>query len=502
MRNGIFAIIDIGSSAFRMQINEFVDGESRTLEYLTKSLSLGKETFNKGYISLETVKKSTEIINKFLKKARDYHISKVVAVATSGLREAINRDFFIDYIKKNTGLSINILELYEELFIRYTAFVNEVEDVNELEKNGVIFANVSSGNVALTINCKKCIIYAEALPFGSLRLNEIFKDLDDREKIKAFKKYVQNMLSEFKKILDKKQPKLIFFTGSTVTILRSIFNPKKEEIYLSDIKKLLSDVKYLNSENIAKKYNLQHNKAEILKAVLVSYIEIMELSKQKKFHFSKTKFPHKLLHYYFKGYRKTSLKRYLENTLIYQGEKYDFDKNHALAVQKHTRNLFKGLREIHNLSNKYLTLLEIAAITHDIGYFINPNNHEFNSYYILKSMHIPGIFEKDMNIVALTALMHREKDVEDYKAYFDNINPEDVFLLKKMVAILRVADALDAGHNQVIHSFDIVKISDTIFLDLHVSGYTFLEEISLARKSKLFENVFGVKIEIGKKLAN
>lgn len=501
MKNGLFAVINIGASAFRMQINEFVNGESRTLEYLIKSLSIGKDTFNKRYITLETVKKSTEIINNFIKKAQDYDISKIVAVATSGLREAVNRDFFIDYIQKNTGLLINILDPYEELFIRYTAFINEAKDIDELEKNGVIFANVSSGNVEITINIKKSIVYAEALPFGSLRLNEIFKHLDDRQKIKAFKKYIHNMLSEAKRILAKEQPKITFLTGSTVTILKSIINPKKGEIQLSDLKNLLSDIRHLNSKDIAKRYNIRYNEAEILKAVLVTYIEIMEASKQNKFYFSKTTFPHKLLHYYSKSYKKMSFRKYLEKTLIYQGGKYNFDRNHAVAVKKHTRKLFNGLKEIHNLSTKYLSLLEIAAITHDFGYFINQNNHELYSYYILKSMHLPGISENNMDIVALTALMHRGKDVEDYKTYFNIINPKDIFPLKKMAAILRVANALDAGHNQAITSFDIVKSSDTIFLDLHISGYTFLEEISLKKKSQLFENVFGVKIEIGKEVA-
>lgn len=502
MKNGLFGIINIGASAFRMQINEFVNGEGKVLEYLIKSLSIGKDTFNKKYISLETVKESAKIINSFLAKAQDYKISKIVAVGTSGIREAINKDFFVDYIQKNTGLLINILDPYEELFIRYTAFINEIKNIDEIEKKGVIFANVSSGNVAITINSRKSIVYAEALPFGSLRLNEIFKHLDDRMKIKAFKNYIHNMLSEAGRILGKEQPKVVFFTGSTVNILKSIFDPKKTEIKLGDLKKLLSSINHLNTSEISEKYSLRYNEAEILKAVLVTYLGIMETSGQDKFYFSKTTFPHKLLYFYSKSYKKMSLKKYLESTLIYQGDKYNFDKNHAIAVKKHTRKLFKELREIHNLPVKYLNLLEIAAITHDFGYFINPNNHEYNSYYILKSMHLPGISESDMNMIALTALMHRGKNVEDYSTFFDMIRPEDIFLLKKMVAIIRVADALDAGHNQSVTSFDIVKSADTISLDIYVKGYTFLEEMSLKKKSELFENVFGVKIEIGKQITN
>lgn len=42
MKNGIFAAINIGASAFRMHISEYVNGEERTLEYLIKPFKIGR----------------------------------------------------------------------------------------------------------------------------------------------------------------------------------------------------------------------------------------------------------------------------------------------------------------------------------------------------------------------------------------------------------------------------------------------------------------------------
>ncbi len=64
MKNGIFAAINIGASAFRMHVSEYVDGEERILEYLIKPFRLGKDTFSKGYIALENVYLATEILKK------------------------------------------------------------------------------------------------------------------------------------------------------------------------------------------------------------------------------------------------------------------------------------------------------------------------------------------------------------------------------------------------------------------------------------------------------
>jgi exopolyphosphatase/guanosine-5'-triphosphate,3'-diphosphate pyrophosphatase len=494
MKNGLFGVINIGASAFRMQISEFVNGEQRLIEYLIKSLPLGKDTFTKGYITLETVKKSADILGGFQNKMSEYKVEKYVAVATSGLRDAVNKDFFIDYIFKKTGIQLNVLDPYEELYIRFTSLMNEIENFSDVEKGGFLFANVSSGNVAIVVSFQKSIIYSEALPFGSLRLNEIFRDVDERGKVIAFRNYVDNMLAEVKRIIGKVNIKFVYFTGSTVDIIRFFFKESSTEFNINDVRHLLEKIEGLSSEEIVENYGLRRSQADILKAVLVTYSKIMKITGKNKFYITPTTFPHKLLMYFSKSYRKKSYGKYIENSLLYYGKKFEFDKNHALKVKENVRKIFNELKDIHNLPNSYLRLLEIAAITHDFGYFINPSNHEYNSYQILKSLHLPGVFERDMEVVSLVVLLHREVEVDDYKEYFP---PDvDIFLIKKLVAMFRVADSLDSGHKQKIADFIVKKETDIVKVVARTVDYIFLERLSFEKKSKLFENVFGVKIEL------
>ncbi|MBZ4672735.1 MAG: hypothetical protein JG762_965 [Deferribacteraceae bacterium] len=497
MKDGLFAVINIGASAFRMQISEFINGEHRLIEYLIKSLPIGKDTFTKGYISLDSVKKSVEILRNFRNKLNEYKVDKYIVISTSGLRDAKNKDFFMDYILINTGFVINILDPYEELFIRFTALMNESKNFQKYEKTGFIFANISSGNVAITINVNKSIVYAEALPFGSLRLNEIFRDIGETEKVTAFRNYVDNMLFEVKKIVKNRNLKHIFFTGSTVNVLNDILKHSNNEFTLSELSELLSNVEHLSNDEIAANYKIRFNEAEILKAVLVTYIKIFKVTGIEKSSFTPTSFPHKLLMYYSKSYKKRNLNKYLQNTLLYYGNKYNFDKNHALKVKENIKKIFNSLKEIHNISNSYLKILELVAVTHDFGYFINPSNHEYHSYHIIRAMHLPGVTESQIELIALIAMMHRYKDIESFKEYLPpNI---DLFLLKKLVAMFRIADSLDASHKQKIINIDIKITSDKVQIVAHVKDYIYLEKLSFSKKSQLFENVYGVKIELKEK---
>ena len=87
---------------------------------VSKSLPLGKDTFSHGYISLDNIYKSVKILEGFAKKLDEYDLWKSYkALCTSGVREALNKYFFIDYIKNNTGIELEILEPSDEIYLKY-----------------------------------------------------------------------------------------------------------------------------------------------------------------------------------------------------------------------------------------------------------------------------------------------------------------------------------------------------------------------------------------------
>ena len=53
------------------------------------------------------------------------------------------------------------------------------------------------------------------------------------------------------------------------------------------------------------------------------------------------------------------------------GEKYQFDAEHAKVVAHHAASLFDQCHDLHNLDEESKLLLEVAALLHDIGHFIN-----------------------------------------------------------------------------------------------------------------------------------
>ena len=104
------AVIDIGTSSIRVNIAE-IDGVGvvRPLDALTQQVSLGQDTFTGGVIERPTLARVIEILKRYRAVMEQYGVTQpeqVRAVATSAVREARNRDSFLDRVYMATGLHI------------------------------------------------------------------------------------------------------------------------------------------------------------------------------------------------------------------------------------------------------------------------------------------------------------------------------------------------------------------------------------------------------------
>ena len=66
-------------------------------------------------------------------------------------------------------------------------------------------------------------------------------------------------------------------------------------------------------------------------------------------------------------------------------------------------------------------------------------------------------------------------------------------VISKLAALLRVADALDRGHAQVVSAFQVERRVDEVVLTVPGASDLSLERRALAAKSDLFEEVYGLR---------
>jgi exopolyphosphatase/guanosine-5'-triphosphate,3'-diphosphate pyrophosphatase len=176
------------------------------------------------------------------------------------------------------------------------------------------------------------------------------------------------------------------------------------------------------------------------------------------------------------------------------GRKYSFDEQHGTTVVRLAGKLFDDTRMLHNLNGEYRLLLEVSALLHDIGQFINTTGHHKHTQYLLTANPVIGLTPSEMVIVANVARYHRKSLPKPQHDTYSALSSKDKVVVSKLASILRVADALDNEHASKVADIAVEYKKPKLTLKLTGEGDMLLERWAVARKSGLFEEVFSTKI--------
>ena len=170
------AVIDIGTSSIRMAIAEIDStGGVRTLETLSQAVNLGKDTFTKGSIEKATIEKCVEILKSYRQRLREYQISRddqIRVVATSAVREALNRLAFIDRVYIATGIQVEPIDEAEVNRITYLGVAPFLHAERSLAEAHTVVVEVGGGSTEMLVVRNGDVIFSHTYRLGSLRLRQ------------------------------------------------------------------------------------------------------------------------------------------------------------------------------------------------------------------------------------------------------------------------------------------------------------------------------------------
>jgi exopolyphosphatase/guanosine-5'-triphosphate,3'-diphosphate pyrophosphatase len=158
--------------------------------------------------------------------------------------------------------------------------------------------------------------------------------------------------------------------------------------------------------------------------------------------------------------------------------------------------IFRLTRSLHGLPGECEELLEYAALLHDIGYVRGYTGHHKTAYRIIMATDIPGLDERERAIVANVARYHRGARPKAKHRGFRDLSREDREIVTKLGAILRFADGLDRGHTGAVQDLEIESVGGHVIVTLHPSHGNELERWAGAKKSRFFQDVFDVTVEL------
>ena len=123
------------------------------------------------------------------------------------------------------------------------------------------------------------------------------------------------------------------------------------------------------------------------------------------------------------------------------------DWPHARQVMRLSAQLFEATLPLHHLDGSALRLLERAAFLHNAGMLIEKRRHHKHSLRLIKETPLPDFTDEERHEIACIARYHRRAlPSEDHKE-FAVLSPAARKRVSHLAALLRIADALDYGHD-------------------------------------------------------
>ena len=112
--SGLFAALDLGTNSCRMLIARPKDGEFEVVDAFSKAVFLGRGLESSGKLSREAVRRTLEALKICKAKIKKNRVDSARLVTTAACRQARNSGWFLDLVRKETGLDLEIIDPEEE----------------------------------------------------------------------------------------------------------------------------------------------------------------------------------------------------------------------------------------------------------------------------------------------------------------------------------------------------------------------------------------------------
>lgn len=175
---------------------------------------------------------------------------------------------------------------------------------------------------------------------------------------------------------------------------------------------------------------------------------------------------------------------------------HDSNPRHALQVTQNALALFDALHALHGLGRWEREILEAAALLHDIGYQVRPNQHHKGSRDLILESGLSGFSQEELMVIACVARYHRGADPRPDHKVFRGLDADRRAVVCRLAAILRIGDGLDRSHANSLRSLHAEQMDNVIRIRVIQQRPTPLDIAAGSEKKALFEEIFGLSVEI------
>ena len=499
------AVIDIGSNLLRMRVCQLKKGELSDIDCLEYPMHLGHEVFHDGKISFASLRDLSNILHGFSGVMEEYGIDQYVAVATTALREASNRDYVTDQLKIQNDIDVTVLEDSQEKSLIFSEILRSIDAMGAKKKQNSLIAFIGTGSTGITIFDGERMVFSINIPIGSLKLRDILSSVEDETDryYAVMEEYLDIIIGHIALPPSNSAISHLVLTGNDIELIAKLCGAKLSDgryrIEAKKITGLFEEVRHMTPLRISTKYQLSEEEAESLYSSLIIYNRLIMFVEPEYVLCPKINLWDALLRQMLTPKAKDDYEKQVkENALSCAevlGQAYNCPAEHAQFVRSLACKIFDKMKGIHGLPPKMRLLLELSSILHDCGHFVNSRHYRYSTFTLIQNMDLYGMTSAEMLMTAYIA-SYNDRNVPADPVSFEQLSRKTRLAVSKLAAIFRLANALDKSQKQKISECKVKLEDNKLLITGKASRDCYLERWAFDACAPMFEEVFGISPEM------
>ena len=509
----VVAAIDIGTNSVHMVVAK-VSGSGR-FEILTREkdmVRLGSAAGDMKRLDPDAIDRGVAALDRCRRIAETWD-ADIVAVATSAVREAENRDEFLARARDEAGVEVAVISGYEEARLIH---LGVLQSLPVFDKR-LVLCDIGGGSTELLVGEGGHTSFARSLKIGAIRLTErFFADGDWSEaRVRVARRFLADILTTPGIAIRAERPEVFVAssgTAETVVAMAAARRGDEKPRNLSGATATRSEVSAVVANLIAaggpdgarslagidpKRLDIMLGGALILEAVMVA-VEADELV------FSDTALREGVLFDAIERRTGESRTHHLSNIrrlgVLHLMELCEEDPDHAMHTAWLACRIFESLSTELQLAPELEELLEAAALLSNVGLFISHSRHHQHSYYVIRNAEcLTGFTDNEIELIAQVARYHRRSAPTTRHPTFAALSEHDRRVVRALSAILRIAVGLDRAHAEAVQKLDVVISENGVVIG--VGGSSPADDVSLDvwsadQRTDLLSEVLGRPVRV------
>lgn len=500
----LIAAIDVGTNSFHMVVASVTTrGVLRIHARSKETVRLGSAGGDMKKLSSDAMTRGLATLKRFTTEAKQ-HQAFIRAIATSAVREALNKDDFLDRVLEETGVTIEVVSGMEEGRLIYIGALHALP----IHSKRTLVLDIGGGSTETIIGYKGEVTYVHSAKLGHIRMSTRFFPKGDAstDAIEECRQAVRgDWAAVFQSLLEYGFEAAVGSSGTIMTIatMALVMHDKRVPETLNGVRIARADLlaaidaivgaRSVNARQAlpgmdTRRADVVLGGAIILEQAILG-LNIQELvisgySLREGVVFDTVQKQRDI-----DQYHHLSHLRYQSVDSVC--ELYRVRRPHAEHVKDLCLKLFDDLLSEHRLGDRERELLEAAALLHDVGYHISADQHHKHSDYIIRNSSMPGFTNDEAELIACVARYHRKSHPKKKHDDYARLPSEEQQVVRVLSGILRICEGLDRRQQQVVRTLRAEVSADTIEIFLNTTAeIPDIEVWGAERRKGLLEEVF------------